>query len=145
MLSRKTEYAIRSLVCVAIKNKEGGRPGFKEVAKEIDAPVPFTAKILQELAKKGLIHSAKGRGGGFFFEQPPEELTLFRVIEIMEGLSFFTKCGFGFDNCSDEHPCPIHDDYLDIRDGFNRMVKETSIGSLADKVMNDEAVLSRIL
>lgn len=68
MLGKSTEYAIRALVYIAMQNGRQKRPGCKEVAKEIGSPEHFTAKILQQLVKHGVINSAKGRGGGFFFE-----------------------------------------------------------------------------
>ena len=69
MLGKTTEYAIRSLVYVFIQNQEGKRPGFKEIAKKINSPEQFTAKVLQNLARAELISSIKGRGGGFFFNR----------------------------------------------------------------------------
>ncbi|MCB0805165.1 MAG: Rrf2 family transcriptional regulator [Bacteroidales bacterium] len=142
MLVKRTEYAIRALISVAIRNRKGERPGFKDVAALIGAPKPFTAKILQEMTKRGLIKSIRGRGGGFFFDSPPESLTLYQVIKSMEGLSFFTKCAFGFNECSDEHPCPIHAEYLTFRQGFLDLTKQTTIGALAGKVIKGEAFLS---
>jgi DNA-binding IscR family transcriptional regulator len=67
MLSKSTEYAIRALVYIQLCTWEQKRPGASEIAKEIEAPVAYTAKILQILTKSQLIDSLKGRGGGFFF------------------------------------------------------------------------------
>ncbi len=89
MLGRTTEYAIRSLVYIYIQNMEGKRSGFKEIAKKIDAPEEFTGKVLQNLTRSGLISSVKGRGGGFFFSDPSIPLTLFEIIEVIEGKEFF--------------------------------------------------------
>ncbi len=80
MLGKTTEYAIRALVYIYIRNLEGKRPGFKEIARNINSPEQFTAKILQNLARAGIIYSMKGRGGGFFFDQNNSPLPLFEVI-----------------------------------------------------------------
>ena len=144
MLGKTTEYAIRSLVYIFIRNQEGKRPGFKEISKKIDSPEQFTAKILQNLARAELISSMKGRGGGFFFDQPATLLTIFEVIRVIEGEKFFFKCGFGLNQCDGENPCPLHDDYLPAREGFFQLVKKETIQSLANKINERKAVLTRL-
>ncbi len=143
MLGKTTEYAIRALVYIFIQNQEGKRPGFKEIAKKIDSPEQFTAKVLQILARAELISSMKGRGGGFFFDQPVTPLTLHEVIRVMEGEKFFLKCGFGLSRCDGENPCPMHNDYSPVREGFLQLVKEVTIKSLANKINDHKAVLTR--
>ena len=144
MLGKTTEYAIRSLVYIFIQNQEGKRPGFKEISKKIDSPEQFTAKILQNLARAELISSMKGRGGGFFFDKPATPLTIFEVIRVIEGEKFFFKCGFGLKRCDGENPCPLHDDYLPVREGFFQLVKKETIQSLANKINERKAVLTRL-
>ena len=143
MFTKSTEYAIRALVYVILQNSNGRRPGFKEIAKGIDSPEPYLAKILQNLTKLEIIKSAKGRGGGFFFPNPERKLPLFEVIKVTEGESFFTKCGFGLNNCDANNPCPVHEHYKPIREQLFSFVMKESIQSLAGKVENHEAVLTR--
>jgi len=143
MLGKTTEYAIRALVYIYIQNQEGKRPGFKEISKNIDSPEQFTAKVLQNLAHAELILSIKGRGGGFFFDQSATQLTLYDVIRVMEGEKFFSKCGFGLKRCIGESPCPLHDDYSPVREGFFKLVKKETIQSLAKKINEQKAVLTR--
>jgi Rrf2 family protein len=143
MLGKTTEYAIRALVYIFIQNQEGKRPGFKEISRKIDSPEQFTAKILQNLARAELISSMKGRGGGFFFDQTATPLTIFDVVRVMEGDKFFSKCGFGLSRCDGDSPCPFHDDYSPVREGFFKLVKEATIQSLAKKINEQKAVLTR--
>jgi Rrf2 family protein len=144
MLARTTEYAIRALVYIYIRNQEGKRPGFKEIAGSIDSPVQFTAKVLQTLTRAEIISSMKGRGGGFFFDQPSAPLTLYEVIKTMEGENFFSCCGLGLKHCSDEKPCPLHEEYAHVRDGFFNLVTNQTIQILADKINDQTAVLSKV-
>lgn len=143
MLGKTTEYAIRSLVYVYIQNMQGKRPGFKEISRKIDSPEPFTAKVMQKLARAGFVSSMKGRGGGFYFDQPTNPLTLLVVIEAVEGKEYFAKCGFGLKHCDDQKPCPIHDDYSRVRDAMFTLVNSQSIQTLADKIRGHKAVLNR--
>ncbi len=144
MLAKGTEYAIRALVYVQLKNWEQKRPGVEEIAIEIEAPVAYSAKILQNLTKHKLLDSMKGRGGGFFFPNNQSKLSLYDVIHVMEGDESFHKCGFGLKNCNDENPCPLHDHYKTVRDGFYHIVKTESIDFLARKINRGEAVLNRL-
>ena len=80
MLAKGTEYAIRALVYVQLKNWEQKRPGVGEIAKEIEAPEAYSAKILQTLTRHKLLDSMKGRGGGFFFNNNQSNLTLYRRL-----------------------------------------------------------------
>lgn len=144
MLGKTTEYAFRALVYIYIQNLKGLRPGFKEIARMIDSPEQFTAKVLQNLARSEVISSLKGRGGGFFFAEPTKPTTLFRIIEAIEGEAYFTSCGFGLSRCDANKPCPLHENYAPVRDAFFKMVNEITIQSLAIKVNKNEAILNRI-
>lgn len=145
MLSKSTEYAIRALVYVQLRNWDKKRPGVSEIAKEIEAPEAYTAKILQTLTKSKLLDSAKGRGGGFFYSENQSNLTLYDVIHAVEGDACFHKCGFGLKQCNNDNPCPLHDQYKLVRDGFFDIVKTVSIRSLSEKILQGEAVLNRIV
>ena len=143
MLSKATEYAIRALVYIKIQNDKEEKPGFREIAGEIEAPEQFTAKILQNFTRNGLLHSGKGRGGGFFFEQGEEQLTIHAIIQIMEGNNYFNQCLFGFNFCDEKHPCPLHEDFIKIWEDFKTLAKVQTIQSLADKIENKKAYLRR--
>ncbi len=142
MFNKETEYALRGLVYIQLQNIKGHKPGTAEIAKEIDTPQFFMAKILQRLAKQGLVQSAKGKGGGFYFDQNKPELSLKEVIRFTEGTDFFTSCAFGLNPCSDENPCPMHDRYAQIRESISQMVTQESIQSFADKIMKGHASIN---
>ncbi len=144
MLGKTTEYAIRSLVYIYIQNMKGARPGFKQIAKNIDSPEEFTGKVLQIVTRAGLVSSIKGRGGGFFFDNSEKPLTLLDVINVTEGQEFFHKCGFGLKTCDAHNPCPMHDEYVTVRKSFYSLVSKLTIQSLASKVSENKAILKRL-
>lgn len=145
MLTKGTEYAIRALVYIQLKNWDKKRPGVEEIAREIEAPVAYSAKILQSLTKHKLLDSMKGRGGGFFFTEYQSDLTLYDVVHVMEGDACFHKCGFGLKNCNNNNPCPLHEQYKVVRDGFYDIVRKETIHSLADKIRQGKAILNRTI
>ena len=66
MFSKTCEYAIRATIIIASETESGHRISLREIARRIDSPEQFTAKILQKLAKNNVVESSKGNGGGFF-------------------------------------------------------------------------------
>ena len=141
MLAKSTEYAIRALVYVQLQNWNKKRPGVVEIAREIEAPEAYSAKILQTLSRHKLVDSMKGRGGGFFFNSETQETTLYDIIIVMEGDACFKKCGFGLKFCNDIKPCPLHERYVIVRNEFLNIAKTESIQSISKKIRDGKAYL----
>ena len=145
MFNKETEYALRGLVYIQIQNARDHKPGIPEIAKEVETPQFYMAKILQRLVKQGLVQSSKGRGGGFYFDKNKPELTLMEVIQFTEGTGLFTSCAFGLNMCSDINPCPMHERYAQIRESIQQMVTQESIQSFADKIVSGHASINRLV
>jgi Rrf2 family protein len=143
MWSKTTEYAIRALVQVAVSNMNGIRPGFREIAASIDAPVQFTAKILQSLSRAALLESVRGRGGGFFFNSEAAEIKLADVIRVLEGEKYFSGCVVGLASCDTNHPCPLHNEFTRIRTDLVHLAEHETIQGLARKTIEGEGRLKR--
>ena len=143
MLSKAAEYAIRSMVYIWMMNQKGTRPGYRTIANGVGSPEHFTAKVLQTMTRSNFVRAGKGRGGGFYFEDPDTELPIMMIIKAIDGEKFFTSCAFGFDNCNCDNPCPMHNEYKLIRDGFYEMVLKMTVQSMAEKVMNGTATLNQ--
>ena len=90
-LTRAGEYAIKSLLYLAAQRMEA-RIMASEVADAEKIPVNFVRKILESLAKTGLVKSFRGAGGGFTLGRRPEQITLRHVIEAVEGPLALNQC-----------------------------------------------------
>lgn len=133
MFNKETEYALRGLVYIQMQNNLGHRPGIAEIAKEIEAPQFYTAKILQRMVRNGFVQSLKGKGGGFYFDKNKPDLPVKELILSTEGNKTFTGCGFGLKFCDENNPCPMHEQYAIVRDAMNNMVSTETIQTLAKK------------
>ncbi len=133
MFNKETEYALRSLVYIQLQNMKDRRPGIAEIAKEIEAPQFFTAKILHRMVKHGFVQSLKGKGGGFYFDKCKEDIPIQELINVTEGNKVLTGCGFGLKHCDANNPCPLHEQYAPIREAINKLVLTETIQSLAKK------------
>lgn len=132
MFSKACEYAIRASVFVFLETAgKNNRVGIKEIAKEIDSPEPFTAKILQKLTRENLVSSIKGPGGGFFTAPQQEKVTLMEIMTAIDGDGLVTGCGLGLKNCDEEHPCPLHFEYKIIRDGLVNLLNTNTVEKLS--------------
>lgn len=141
MISKSCKYAIRAAVFIASHTEEEGKLGVKEIAKEIEAPAAFTAKILQILNKYKIVTSVKGPYGGFYCEKYQLELPVIEIVNAVDGLAVFKECVMGLHQCSDEHPCPMHFKYAKTRNEMKESFSTTSIGSLAAGLTDGSAFL----
>src|SRR5690554_547913 len=144
MFSKACEYGIRAVIYIWSQNSKGKKIGIKDICKEIDAPEFFTAKILQSLAKQGIISSAKGPNGGFYVEKAQESLTLMDLVIAIDGDQLFIGCGLGLRQCSEETPCPIHSDFKVIREGLSQMLRNKKLVDLASEINSGAAILSQL-
>ena len=69
MFSKACEYAIKASIYIARQSLQQKRVNVKEVSQSIDAPVAFTAKILQQLCRENILESVRGQQGGFVFDK----------------------------------------------------------------------------
>ena len=86
-----TQYALRSLSCLA---QSGRRMSVREIGECERIHPASLAKTLHALCCQGLVHSKRGRRGGFWLARPPEEIVLRQVAEIFQGSSEADEEGF---------------------------------------------------
>ena len=144
MLSKSCVYALRAIVYVGHNSSENHKIGIKEIGEELDLPVHFLSKILQLLVKHNILQSTKGPHGGFYINEATGKIKLIRIIEIIDGLSFFYKCGLGMHECSDSHPCPLHDDFIIFREGLSKIFSTKTINDLVKKVEDGNAFIRNL-
>ena len=144
LLSKTAEYALRAIVYVALSDAQGLKVGMKDIAKELELPVHFMGKILQDLVRKGVIASIKGPGGGFFLHRPASDISILEVVQTIDGLEFFRKCGMGMKQCSDTHPCPLHDDIKAHRNQVLKIFSTKSIQTLVDGVNSGNYFITNV-
>ena len=144
MLSQKCKYAIRAVLYLSAESStHKGLKGGKEVSNALLIPLPFTSKILQELSRENIISSVKGPGGGFYLSPENLRLTLIKIVEAMGDASYFSSCGLGLVECSEEHPCPIHDTFKVSRNNLLDLFNNKTIGELGVEVKHSGLFLVR--
>ena len=133
LISRTSQYAVQALIYMALKGNKAPILS-REVAEQLGVPSAYLAKIMQVLCKGGLLHSFRGRLGGFTLRDVPGDIDLMRVLLITEGPEFSKDCVLGLKVCSDETACPMHERWTPIKAHILAMLKEQNLAGLAEAV-----------
>jgi Rrf2 family protein len=140
--SRSAEYAIRAFVHLS-QTPPGKYAMARQIADETGIPAHFLAKILQQLAKQGMLKSSKGPTGGFSLRQAPEEISLLSIVEAIDGLADYQRCISGMAECSDQTRCGQHDQWKALRGRIMDYLRSTSVSDVADALESKKKQLSR--
>jgi len=143
MFSKTCEYAIRAVLFIAQKSEDGSKVGIREIAKGIDSPEHFIAKILQDLSRKGLVQSQKGPSGGFYLDKTSLHATLADVVRVVDGDKIFSGCALGLKQCSEIKPCPLHHEFKKIREDILRFLQSAKLGEFNRQLEQDLFFLKR--
>ncbi len=128
IFSKAIEYGIKASVYVAQQSMNGYRSNLKDISEHIDSPEAFTAKILQQLVKGGIIHSIKGAGGGFALElKEMKKIKLADIVLALDPGFMDSACVLGLKHCSETNPCPVHHKYKGIKKEILHLLKTTTL------------------
>lgn len=143
MFLKATEYALRAVIYIAQKSPEENKTSLPEIAKAIDSPQSFTAKILQQLTKDNkIVSSVRGPNGGFFLSQKARQLPVHAILEAMGEDEILKKCVLGLKLCSEAKPCPMHAQYKTIKEKLRMLFEEKTIQQLAVEMTTDATFIS---
>lgn len=127
--SQSSKYAIRAFVNLA-SLPEGQFAMVKNIAEEEQIPAHFLAKILQGIARKGLLKSSKGPTGGFCLKVPAKKLKLIDIVEAVDGLNNFNACAGGLPECSSAKACSLCDRWRPVQSRIMVFLGKTTIADL---------------
>jgi len=137
MFSRECEYALQAVLYLALQ-PEDDMTSIKALTKKLGIPYHFLAKILQKLTRKGLLRSLKGPTGGFALALPAGQITLFQIIDAIDGADFMTACILGFSECSGRNPCSVHEQWGAMRNSIHAMLVDKNISQMARETRKPE-------
>jgi len=142
MLSLSCKAAVKAVIFLASKSETGEKSGIKEIAAFIDENEHTVGKLLQKLVKEGNINSSKGPAGGFYVTEKQKKQPLIQIIDTIDGKEVFKECGLGLSKCAATHPCPIHNDYKEVRDVYEQLCRKKTIQELCVPVNSGKTFLA---
>jgi Rrf2 family protein len=104
MISQAAEYALRSLLCLA-ESPPGTAMTTQQIAGRTRVPSGYLAKILQTLARAGLLSSQRGVNGGFSLAADLDRVTLLEVTRLTDASRRIATCPLGIHGTN---LCPLH-------------------------------------
>ena len=137
IFSRTSQYAIQALIYLATQ------PGEKlvlsrEIAHALGVPSAYLAKILQDLSRAQLLHSLRGRHGGFSLRSDAGESNLLDILLLMDGPRVDRECLLGLKACNDETACPLHRKWKPVRKGILACLGNVTLIHLAKAVQSGQ-------
>ncbi len=127
IIKKETDYAIRAIIYIYEK---GGYATAKNIYSDIKAPKPFIRRILQTLAKVGILESEKGRGGGFFLKKRFEDITLSMLVEPFSQRMSKGSCPFKNRLCNIFARCALKNRIYEIESNLFKIMDKTLIKDL---------------
>ena len=135
-LSKKTDYALMAMKHLTLQGDRGSASA-REIAERYDIPLELMAKILQRLARRGLLASHQGTRGGYQLARAPQMISVADVIQAVDGPVTVTACSADDHACGQYAKCSIRDPLWRIKDRLLAALAMCSIYEMATDTVPD--------
>jgi Rrf2 family protein len=133
-LTKKADYALMAMKHLADHAHEGTRSASaKDVADSFGIPPEALAKILQRLAKAGLLQSQHGTNGGYRLARAAHTISAFEVIQAIDGPLFITSCVTVRGECGQSDRCNIREPLRKVNDSIEAVLKRIKISHMREE------------
>lgn len=132
-VSRRTDYATRALVVLALE--DGGSLKLEELSRRTGAPQSVLEQVMPTLRTAGIVRSERGPAGGYRLNKSPAEITLERVVRLFEG----QLAPIGYATRRSPDSCPrfvaksLRRAWGDVRDATIDVLERTTFADLAEQ------------
>ena len=130
-LTRQGDYAVRVMVDLAVHGDAAPVPRAR-IQERQDVPPAYLAKIVQILARAGLVRTQAGARGGVSLAVPADQVTLRRVIEAAEGPIHLNRCVVEPGACPRDGFCTVHPVWMRIQEIVTRELDAVTLASLTE-------------
>ena len=134
-LTKKADYgliALKHLAEAATREGDVVACSTKEIADAYDIPQEALAKILQRLAKAGMLVSHHGMNGGYALARPSKTITAFEVIKAIDGQLFLTSCSTHKGECHQSSKCNVKEPLKKVNDSIHAVLNKITIADMQD-------------
>jgi len=136
-LTKKADYGLMALKYLA-EHPETPSVIAKDIADTYGIPAQLLAKVLQRLAKVGLLRSHAGMNGGYALSKAAGTITAFEVIHAIDGPLFITSCTKGSKSCEVEPNCTVKEPLARVNESIADVLRSITVSDLVD---NETAIL----
>jgi Rrf2 family protein len=137
-LTKKADYGLMAMKHLA-EHAEHGALSAKDLAECYGIPQEVLAKILQRLAKAGLLHSQHGSNGGYTLARDPASISAFEVIKAIDGPLFITSCVTVRGECDQTDRCNIREPLRKVNHSIEAVLRSITISAMNQEMEPGEA------
>jgi len=139
MFSKACEYGIKASIFIAQQSLLDRKVNLREIAEAIESPTAYTS-----ISRQKIINTDKGPTGGFSMDKVKlEKIKLSSIICAIDGENIYNDCGLGLKKCNEKMRCPVHNQFIVIREELKKMSETTTIKSLTIDFDNGLTFLKR--
>ncbi len=138
-ISRKIDYGLRATIYLASVARGAVVP-FREIARQMDVPEDFLAKILKTLVDAALVRSTRGPHGGYALARASSEISFLDVIEAVEGPIALNVCLDGDDACGHSTCCTMMSVWKLGQERMLDVYRQARLSDLAFKPADDGTI-----
>jgi FeS assembly SUF system regulator len=130
-LSKKADYAMMAMKHLARKSDSAASTSAREIAEQYDIPIELMAKVLQRLARSGLLTSHQGTRGGYTLSKPTPSISVADIIQAIDGPLTVTACSTQDEACEQFTKCNVRDPLWRIKDRILASLAECSLQEIS--------------
>ncbi len=136
-LSKKTDYGLLALNYLA-SEAPAGVASARVIAEKYEIPVELLAKVMQQMARSGLVAASKGAHGGYKLGRDANAITLAHIVESIDGPLAITACGRNDDPCDQYGSCTVRDPLWKVKDRILSVLQTTTLAEMGDRDVEKE-------
>ena len=129
MISVTAEYALRAVAYLAGHNEMPRT--VHEISEVTQVPMDYLSKVLQELARVGIVRSQWGLHGGFSLRSDPKEASVYDIVHSLSPIERITECPLGFRHRNGKL-CRLHQLLDDVAAYVEGVFRGVTLAELAD-------------
>jgi Rrf2 family transcriptional regulator, cysteine metabolism repressor len=127
--TKRADYGLMAIHYIAV-HEAVGPVSAKRISEQFNIPSELLAKILQRLAKRGLIASQNGPKGGYVLAQRPTQVTVGDVIRALEGPVRIVSCMEESSDCPQLTHCNLRRPVQKLQVAITQMLDSMSLAEL---------------
>ena len=137
-ISTKGRYGLRILIDLATHDPEKPRM-LKDIAESQQISEKYISRLVIDLRRAGLIRSVRGVKGGFHLAKLPEEITLLKVLETMEGPLSVVECVKSPEKCKRQMLCPARSIWKKLNDDIRGLTSKITLHDILNAYRRQDA------
>jgi len=141
-MTKRADYALLALSHLALSSADSPSRliNTKEIAEQYDIPVELLAKILQILAKNGMVASHPGPSGGYRLLRPASQISVGEVVSVVDGPVSLVHCSVDQESaCKQYSRCTIRSPLATIEQRVKDLLDDISVAEISATIIQPEA------